>query len=590
MMRAFLNLCLIFWCVSASGAVNGTTPTSLLLESTFESISVTATYTGDEDKDNSAVIQFSTGGTWKNAYTPYLDRRVSISHLLGTFDNVNSNQARVSIVGLLPATTYSVRVEWTDADGITGAAAITNTVTTLSYTLTLGGSTYFVDSAAGSEGVGSSGDPFKTITNAHRKVTTGDTVKVRNGSYEFPAAWTNSGTASGWIYLVNDFGASPSIKGGTRANSAVISANYLCLDGFAIDAATNSSVVVSLYASYVRIQNCTFTNVALDLATACCDAGIRLGGSDGIGVNTNVFLLTNRFGESRLTWLTGGTNIYAVSIGASNRTIVVSDNIATNFWDPIGTGNGFGHGIVYNGDIARNTFINYSDDSTELEGDFNNVRFNGNIAHSTNGISLLGLSGPIVGPVYIFRNVLTTTNILNGYGIKHSADRSTGRAYLFHNVISTRDSNGSGARETIAGGTNTVALNNILLALGNIYYGGNFTTDYNCVSNNPGAFYSDPWNGTTYETFAAFQSGTGQDSHSVFAVPLFTTGAYTLQATSPAKDAALLLDNFNTQDGAFGYSGSAPDIGAFEFGGYGSLVPGSIPSRTGPGRSMRPVR
>jgi hypothetical protein len=89
--------------------------------------------------------------------------------------------------------------------------------------------------------------------------------------------------------------------------------------------------------------------------------------------------------------------------------------------------------------------------------------------------------------------------------------------------------------------------------------------DYNLGVVTSGASYAYLFNNTTYQTFADFQAGTGQESHSLNVDPRFWDASLHIGATSPAIDRGGMLPNFNTLDSAWPYSGSAPDIGAFEF-------------------------
>src|SRR5439155_20009562 len=94
-------------------AQNATTPGIVKLMSTFECISVRASFSGDTDGDASATIKFRKTGTtsWKDAYPPVVDRRTTVNVQGTSRDNsANVNQARGSIVGLSPNTSYDVLV------------------------------------------------------------------------------------------------------------------------------------------------------------------------------------------------------------------------------------------------------------------------------------------------------------------------------------------------------------------------------------------------------------------------------------------------------------------------------------------------
>src|SRR5262249_7024484 len=98
--------------------------------------------------------------------------------------------------------------------------------------------------------------------------------------------------------------------------------------------------------------------------------------------------------------------------------------------------------------------------------------------------------------------------------------------------------------------------------------------DYNLGIVTSGASFAYLWNGaTTYDTFATFRSGTGQEAHGVNADPAFIDSALHIDASSAAVDRGVVIPNFNSLDSAWPYVGSAPDIGAFEFGSP-TAVPG----------------
>jgi hypothetical protein len=106
---------------------------------------------------------------------------------------------------------------------------------------------------------------------------------------------------------------------------------------------------------------------------------------------------------------------------------------------------------------------------------------------------------------------------------------------------------------------------NIMVGAGTITDGGNTAdlagTDYNFYQSNP-AFN---WGGVTFASWKA----AGLDTHSLTGDPLFNSGAYTLQASSPCKDAAGGVPAVVSPDaaGTVRPQGSAPDMGAYESGG-----------------------
>ncbi len=548
---------LMLFCQAAFAAVNGTTPTGLNLKSTFECISVSAPFTGDENGNNSAVVKWrQASGSWLSSYTPYIDRNVRIVTSDFTQDNPVSNQCRVSIVGLAPNASYDVWIEWADGDGITGAASITNTISTRSYTIPVNGTQLYVDASAVSEGVGTSGDPFKTITNAIAQCVAGDTINVRDGTYG-TFTWTKSGTVGAFINLKKASGHSPVIQGGNFTRQILLSANNVAIDGFNFAMTTNKAIELSAGVSNVFIQN-----NAINLYTNDGAIGVSLANAQ----NTNIFILTNSITGTQPTTNDSFTT-YGVFIGAQSGGLVIADNTTRYFRDGVGTGNGWTHG-ANDSDIARNNIFDYYDDPCEIEGDFVNSRYWGNAVLSTNGQTQLGLAGAYIGPVYIYRNTAGGTNTRSGtYGVKFYPTLCAGRIHMFHNVFDTSQYTYDGPHEVLSGsGTNAEIKNNIFMARGNNIYAGEAETDfdYNCYTNLAGSDFTSNWNGlTTYATFALFVAGTDEEDHGIYAVPQLTS-SYAPNAGSPVIDSGVALQGFNDVNSPWLFHDAAPDIGAFE--------------------------
>jgi hypothetical protein len=563
-MIKYLIIFLLLLTANCFAAVNGTTPTALTLLSTFEAISVWSPFTGDENNNNSATVQFKADGseTWLESYTPWIDRRILIAP--SGNPNPQSNNCVVSIVGLAPDTLYSVKINWFDADGITGAASITNTIRTKTYAPPTGGSTLYVDGTAVSEGVGSEGDPYKTITNALFLANPGDTILAKNSAYTF-FTWTKSGTPSAYVIVRNYPGHSPSLIGGTNRQNVDIQADNIVLDGFRFETSTNSGAIINGRTN-VYVQNCR----VLDL---CNDAdGLDIGGRAASGflisaTSTNVFLLTNIVNTTKDT-RTGELTMYGVYLDANLEGIYVQSCTTTNLRDGIGTGNSWTHGIARNGDIKNCTFTDYYDDSVELEGMFSNVRFWNNTINASNSASLLGMAGVNIGPAYIFRNDFGGTHTGSAVGFKNGHTVGSGKYYVFHNIINNRAYVGNSS-EAVSGGSNIVYRNNIILAGGNAFY--NITNgidlDYNIYTNKPGIYFIDSWqlNGANvYSTLAEWQAASGMDANSYYAVPQFDTDGLHLLSSSPGVNTGLVLPNFNSVDSAWPYSGNGPEIGLYE--------------------------
>jgi hypothetical protein len=125
----------------------------------------------------------------------------------------------------------------------------------------------------------------------------------------------------------------------------------------------------------------------------------------------------------------------------------------------------------------------------------------------------------------------------------------------------------------------------------------NNVVDYNLYFAPEGSRFSEwGWKDRMYQGFAAYQAGTGNDTHSAFANPMFLNPAVPdlhLSAASPAIDAGTNL----AEAGGIDFAGrrriinAIIDLGAYEFGaveiGYLPFV--STPAKTAAVLAKRPI-
>ncbi len=361
-----LASCLVLLPVFSGSAFASTTPGSLTLSSTFDSISVRASFTGDPNGNNSASIQFRRQGetTWRNAFTPIVDRRTSISG----HTNPYVNQARGSIVGLQAGTTYEVALTFADPDGIVGSATLTKSVATISPAAPVSGAQLFVDAGASSGGNGSSASPFNSIPAAVSAATAGTTIQVRPGTYP-PFTISKAGTASGYIAIVGDARDQVLISGG-GGNNINVSGSFIQLKNLRLRQSNNSSINVQSNSHHIWIENIYHENISASRSYG--DAGVL------IGDNThNVYVLSNEFYSQSLTdfdipgdaWDQAGAAIYINSSPNSQGTFVFKGNIIkAGFRDCIGNSTeSWGNGTIDNSDIAYNYVTGCKDDAIQME-------------------------------------------------------------------------------------------------------------------------------------------------------------------------------------------------------------------------------
>ncbi len=236
-------------------------------------------------------------------------------------------------------------------------------------------------------------------------------------------------------------------------------------------------------------------------------------------------------------------------------------------------------------DVYENLIYRAGDDGLSADGTCSNVRIWGNTFHDV----LVGISfAPIYqGPIYALRNVIYRTGVGNNnysgmpFKFNNGYDQS-GPMYLFHNTADAAlpDNDGFDIRSP---GTWK-----IIVARNNIWAG----TDYALNNANPtqplDLDYDDLyttlpgelawWAGlpdTHLNTLDELRAKTGQELHGFNVLPGFanaSTSDYTLAASSTLIDKGVYLPGINT-----GYVGTAPDIGAFEYRGYGFTL-SAVPS------------
>jgi hypothetical protein len=147
--------------------------------------------------------------------------------------------------------------------------------------------------------------------------------------------------------------------------------------------------------------------------------------------------------------------------------------------------------------------------------------------------------------------------------------------YLFHNTadaVLVDDDGGNAGLYVKAPGTWR-----LIYARNNIWAGTDYAVDNYNTSQPIDLDYDDlwrdgggnliRWNNTNYATLPAFTAATGQEAHGLNAASGFAdraNGNYTLVPTSGLIDKGVILPGIDDD-----YVGTAPDIGAFEYQGFG---------------------
>jgi hypothetical protein len=552
--RLFAVLFVILGFSAPALAQNGTTGGALTLAATLDCISVRAGFSGDANANNSVAVKFQkhTGDTGLHAaYTPFIDRRATLSGSANPY----ANEARVSIVGLVQNTTYDVQVTWSDPDGVAGGT-VSGTVTTLSSAPPTGGSTITVTDNA-------------SLSSALSTVSPGQTIHLNAGAYS-PFTVSRSGTSGAWIVIEGASGATVS-GSGVNQNIAV-NANFVVVRNLTLNASDFYGIIIGSSRNNVIVSGNTLLNVSTLCATGPTtshygDTGISIGGGA-----SNVLVLNNSVASASLLACVQPSPFDGpgTGIGFTNCTncSIKGNSVTGAFRDAISSDDSNDKPV--NVDLANNTVTGYVDDGIESKGDNVNVRMWGNIINSSEADTCMAGNTNTAtnqyGPIYVFRNVCRITGTLQSGGGEIYKFTPAGPSYFFHNTMdaSAGGSGWAGFEFSTPSGP-FVSFNNITKTSGSMseHSPANSIFDYNIgVSGSSWAYL---WNNSTsYSSFATFRSSTGQEAHGQSVDPQFSDIVLHLKGTSPAINAGVVLNNFNSLDSAWPYTGPAPDIGAYE--------------------------
>jgi parallel beta-helix repeat protein len=228
-------------------------------------------------------------------------------------------------------------------------------------------------------------------------------------------------------------------------------------------------------------------------------------------------------------------------------------------------------------DVYENTMFRVADDGIETDGHCSNIRIWSNRIHNVlNGISLSPVN---TGPVYVMRNVITSTGAGNN---EHDGSPfkfiyslpSAGPIYLFHNTTYTPLAENDGIRIGGEPGIwdSIVSRNNIWV--GTRYALANYSSrqpldfDYDALFTvSPDRFAKwERLSNPDLTTIAQLQTETALELNGLSVDPRYVDpvgGDYHLSPESDLIDAGLVIPGINDR-GAYAYQGVAPDIGAFE--------------------------
>ncbi len=272
----------------------------------------------------------------------------------------------------------------------------------------------------------------------------------------------------------------------------------------------------------------------------------------------------------------GGVVFYAYPF--SGRGTVIRRNTFHDDFDGFGACPEAIDAVTNETDVYENVIYNMGDDGMETDGECSNVRIWSNTFHDV----LMGISlAPVYdGPVYAIRNLIYRTGVGNNsytgspFKFNVGGSEESGPMVLFHNTADAALPGNNGLYIKEPGSWAMIYARN------NVWAGTAYAVENYNAAQPIDLDYDDLWNGQSgdlvrwddvrYATLAGFAAATGQEPHGLEVEPGFAdaaSGDYTLDPASGLIDAGIPIPGINDN-----YAGSAPDIGAHEYEGYGFLL------------------
>lgn len=419
--------------------------------------------------------------------------------------------------------------------------------------------TYYVATNGNNGNSGSSSSPWLTIQYAADRVSPGDTVIVRNGTYS-PFHITRDGTSGNRIIIRSENALGATINGsesyGGRDAGIHITSEYITIDGFNV-ACSGSP------ASNPGERGIRLSGDSSNFKEAVIIRNNKVTGAGWVGITTSyandVIVENNEVSNAIVQH-----GIYIANSG--DRPIVRGNIIHSNNQAGLhmnGDGDSPGDGVISHAIVE------------------NNIIYNNSSGASSSAINMDGVNYSIIRNNLLFNN--HSQGITNFRGDSNLA--STDNQILNNTIIMS--SPAYHALKFRNGSINGYVRNNIIiqqgtgdaLALDNESMPG-IDSDYNIIihTTSSGAAIEN------YSGLSDWQSSTGQDQNSftvtgssttdilskIFVNPVndFNTADYSLNSTSSAINAGITVEDASKDINDYNRPlGSAFDIGAYEYGG-----------------------
>ena len=475
--------------------------------------------------------------------------------------------------------------------------------------------TYYVSTSGSNTNDGlTTTSAWRNIQYAANHVVAGDTVQVLGGTYNETVNIPAPGSATagyitfqnyaGQIAIVDGTGLS--IPNGQYGLFNISSQSYVIIDGFEIrnyKTTVRNQVPVGVYVSGAGSHLQLLNNHIHDIVTSAsgCNAnalGVAFYGTQAPASLNNITISGNQLdhlktGCSESLSLDGNVDTFTVT----NNLIHDNNNIGIDAIGFEGVSPNPAYDQARNGTITLNTVYNISSngnpsypkncwcsDGIYVDGG-TNIVVERNLIHNVDlGIEMASEHSGHTASYITARNNLIYFGNSAGISIGGYASRVGGSDHItmVNNTLYKNDgkNTGSGEFQIQYYATNNLFKNNIVNTGAQDLAIHNFTTseanpadtDYNLYFSPGGATGTTfVWNNKTYNTFTAYQAGSGKDGNGKFSDPKFVNGTTPdlhVQSTSPAVNAGINLGSsvVGTVDYAGNprVQGSNIDIGAYE--------------------------
>lgn len=497
-MKKLLLVIFTLFASSAFAATNATTTGVMTVNVTDTTLSIRAKFTGDDNANNSAVVEYkaSSSMTWLTAYAPFIDHRKFLTGIA----NVNVNEARTVVVGLPIATSFDVRITFSDADGVSGSNPVEVDNTSTYNTAPVEGAS--VCTATNLTTLNSCITNINNGTNNFLHINAGTYNQVQTTAFTITA----NGSAGSYVVVEGDPAGGTLLTGGTAADIS-ITGSYTIVRQLVLPQSNKSGIVIGAAAHDIILKGNALQSVSASTVAADCPGTGTPTGYNNTGIfltggASKIYVLNNVVAAANGLSLCNQNPIYdspAAGIAFCNNSHnVFAFNVVTgSFRDAITADSDDCQ--TENNDIHDNTTNGYKDDGNESKGwNINTKSWNnhikvtqalvpvcntatapqcgtngqpsafGNTCHAfnTNSTSIA------YGPIWIFRNDCYTD--FAGAGGEAMFKMQTLYPYrIFHESINTNTSGSVNWDGYYIMGGYTQSYNNIIKTLdGNIMVNG----------------------------------------------------------------------------------------------------------------------